>query len=543
MKELTVIVLLSAAIAGVMAAPAEKNVDAGIDHVTLFHSGAQVMRSSKPVSLEKGQTLVIIDGLEQNLVENSIRVGLDGNGKILSVVKRMDYLELVTTNQKIADLELKLEQLQNEKEELQLGIRVFDLEKTLLINNMKLGSEQQGVQISELREASDFYRSRLTEIEKGFLSGNRTIKDLELEIAGIRKQLSDLNYQKNKPSSTLEVTVEMTASGNTRLVMDYYVPEARWSPLYDIRVDEIGEPVAIIRKASASQSTGVDWNNVKVTFSTGNPRERATKPELIPWYLREIRPEPTITLRGIDDQAAARPTVKKSAVTENVAMEEGMDMDYSISSSMPVVITGAKNSLLEFTLASPASIPSDNKEYTLVIGSVEVDAAYEYHCVPKLDPSAYLVAMVADRNRYNLVNGAANIYYEGMFVGKTYINAASTYDTMQISLGRDRDIMVERKQLEEFSSDRLIGSNRTIEFAFENIIRNGKSREIIMIVEDQYPVSTMKDIEVNAKEHGSGKWDKITGKVSWRVPVKPGETVKLPLNYAVKYPSEMQINL
>ncbi|HDR68103.1 MAG TPA: mucoidy inhibitor MuiA family protein, partial [Bacteroidaceae bacterium] len=363
MKALTIILILITASTNIIAAPAEKQVDAGIDRVTLFYSGAQIERSSKSFSLETGQAVITVKGLEQDLAENSIRVGLTGNGKILSVVKRMEFLEQTAANQKITDLEKKLQQLDREKEELHLSTKVFDQEKILLVTNMKLGSEQHGVQVQALREASDFYRLRMGEIEKGILNNNRKIKDIDLEISRIKRQLNDLNYQKNKPSSTLELTVELKAAGTVRILMDYYVPAARWVPVYDIRVDEAGEPVSIVRKASAAQSTGVDWTNVSLTFSTGNPRERASKPELNPWYLREIKPEPVMQIRGMAGSAVT-PTVKKSEAVMEMAMEEVMDMSYYVQESMPEVAVGARQSLLEFTLASPASIPSDNKEYT-----------------------------------------------------------------------------------------------------------------------------------------------------------------------------------
>jgi len=522
-----------------MLSGAEKHVSAGIDHITIFFSGAQVERSSKPVTLEKGQHILLVEGLEQNLMENSIRVGLIGGGKILSVVRRMDYLNESENNEELARLEERHKEIEKEKEEIRLNSGVFEQEKNLLLSNIKLGGEQQGVQVSALKEAADFYRTRLEQIDMQILKNSRKLKELEEEAVRIRQQMNELNYKKSKPSSTIEVTVEMPVAGQIRVAMDYYVPGARWQPVYDLRVEKTGEPINMVRKAKVTQTTGLDWDNVRLTFSTGNPRERASKPELQPWYLRDVQPEPMIRIRGQAAPAAAR----KAVETETDYKLVSDDLEEAVTMAIPEVQVGAKNSLLEFSLTSPASVPSDNKGYTILIGSMDLDAVYEYQTVPKLGPSAYLMALIPDRDDYNLLNGQANIYYEGMFVGETFINATATDDTMQISLGKDKEIMVERKQVREYTSDRIIGSNRKKDFGFENLVRNGKKVPITVIVEDQYPVSTLKDFEVSQEDHGDGKVDKVTGKVTWKKSIGPGETVKLPIRFSVKYPSDRQINL
>ena len=521
-----------------------KEIPAGIDRVTVFYQGAQIERSSKSFNLEKGQTLLLIKGLEQHLQEQSLRVGLKGEGKILSVVKRMDYLQKQEAGEKIGALEGRLKLISMEKEDLQVDNKVYEQERNLLMSNMKLGGEQQGVQISELKEAADFYRSRLNQVESHLMENIRRLKILDLEIVSIQRQMQELNYQKNKPSSTIEVTVEALSVITVRIALDYYVPVAGWAPQYDIRVDGVGKPVSFVRKAVLTQSTGVDWNDIRITFSTGNPQEHASKPTLSPWYLRQVYPQPISrkkSMKRVSTAAMAPASQAAPDAMEEILIDDNMEMDFS--ASIPEVQVAAKNSLLEFTIASSATVPSDNKEYTLSIGTFEVEADYEFHTVPKLDPTVYLMAIVPDWDSYDLISGSANLYYEGMYVGETYINASSILDSLQISLGKDRDISVERRQVTDFSSDQIIGMNQKMEFGFRNIIRNSKSETVKVFVEDQFPVSSLKDVEVDHKDHGTGILEKQTGKVIWKVDIKPGETVELPLEYSVKFPRGMQINL
>jgi len=63
------------------------------------------------------------------------------------------------------------------------------------------------------------------------------------------------------------------------------VPDAGWSPAYDLRADDITSPVKLTYKANVYQSTGVNWDNVNVKLSTINPNRSNVKPVLAPWYV------------------------------------------------------------------------------------------------------------------------------------------------------------------------------------------------------------------------------------------------------------------
>jgi uncharacterized protein (TIGR02231 family) len=168
---------------------------------------------------------------------------------------------------------------------------------------------------------------------------------------------------------------------------------------------------------------------------------------------------------------------------------------------------------------------------------------YEYITIPKIDPSAFLTARIINWEDYDLQPGEASLYYEGAYLGKTYMDLDNAGDTLSLSLGKDNGVRVTRKMIKEFSSKRLIGSNRTDTRQYEISIRNTKNAPVDITLRDQFPLSTNKDISVGDLKAPEGSFDEDSGIVTWRFTVAPGQEKKATLSYSVKYPKDKKIIL
>ena len=163
---------------------------------------------------------------------------------------------------------------------------------------------------------------------------------------------------------------------------------------------------------------------------------------------------------------------------------------------------------------------------------------YSYYCAPKIDNDAFLLAKITGWDKYNLISGDANIFFEDTYVGKSYLNTISTNDTMDISLGRDKNVTVTRTKLVDFCEKKVIGLNKKETSTYEISIRNKKKDAIEIIVEDQIPLSSNNEIVVEATETGKAEYDKVTGKLMWKLKMAPAETQKFKFGYTVKYPKD-----
>ena len=212
--------------------------------------------------------------------------------------------------------------------------------------------------------------------------------------------------------------------------------------------------------------------------------------------------------------------------------------------SIPLSVSEKENSTsFSFDIEIPYSILNDGKVATVEMKTMEVPAQYEYYCVPKLDQDAFLTAKITDWNDLNLLEGESNLFFEGTFLGKAIINPKTAGDTLNISLGRDKNISVKRVSVKEYSKKQLLGSNKIDYRTFEINIRNNKKQSINLIVEDQFPVSTMKEVEVDKIESKEAELDSETGKLKWTIQLEPGKEKKVGFKYSVKYPKNNSIVL
>jgi hypothetical protein len=116
-------------------------------------------------------------------------------------------------------------------------------------------------------------------------------------------------------------------------------------------------------------------------------------------------------------------------------------------------------------------------------------------------------------------------------------------DTLTISLGRDKNIVIGREKNEQFSKKRSIGANMVETRGFKIIARNKKSQPIKLTIFDQIPVSVVSDIVISAEELDKGKLDADSGKVTWELTLEAQQQRDIQLQYEVKYPRRERVLL
>ena len=198
---------------------------------------------------------------------------------------------------------------------------------------------------------------------------------------------------------------------------------------------------------------------------------------------------------------------------------------------------------VSFDIDLPYDVPGNGKEQTVSLKEFPVNTLYKYYAVPKLDKDAYLLGELADWEQLNLLPGEANIIFEGTYIGKSYIDPNSTMDTLNLTLGKDKRIVVKKEKLKDYSSVKFLGSNKKQIFTYELTVKNNKKEAVQMLLKDQYPLSTNKDIEIELLESSGAANNEELGVLSWKLQIPPGESKKLRVSYSVKYPKDKYVNL
>jgi uncharacterized protein (TIGR02231 family) len=394
------------------------------------------------------------------------------------------------------------------------------------LSNQKIGGTQQNLNVNELKSMADFFRTRLTEIGLAKITYDEKLKKTNERITKLNKQIADQRGTYSRNTSEIVMSVSSESPTNVELEVSYIVSNAGWYPVYDLRAINTKKPIRLNYKANVFQNTGEEWSNVKLTLSTANPSLGGVKPELYTWYLdflNQVKREyDKVKIRGMD----------------SIPMEANDEMLMDAESSANYVSTIQTSLTTEFAISLPYTVASTSKPTVVDIKNYDMKADYRYAVAPKLDEDAFLLAKAIGWEEFNLLPGEANVFFEGTFVGKTFIDPNNIKDTLSVSLGRDKRIVVKREKLKDYSTRRTIGSNQRDSYAWEIAVRNTKNEAIKIIIEDQVPVSQNSQIDVTVDETGGAKYNQQSGILKWELTLQPNESKKVQYKYEVKYPKD-----
>ncbi len=530
-----------------------KSINSSIKDVTLFTSGAQVNRVAN-VNLQAGITEIIFEGISPNINSGSIQSSGRGNFIILDTRYNIKYQEpsdepesnvpeslqrrINLTQDTLNDVNYELEAIKDRKD-------VFAKQKEMINNNplMKGGGKSDSLPV--LKDVIEFYNQKMNSINAELQKIKKEEARVLVKRTNIQNRLNTLLEYKNRiissktnsnnPIHQIIVTVSAKEPANGSLSLSYMVSNCGWSPLYDIRVNNTEEPVELTMKANVYQNTGEEWKNVNLRLSTHSFGKGNIKPVLYPWYLSYYMPVSVYTSNLSMPRSEGAPKAKQGNVSYDAEISASQTItDFSTSKQN---ITGQ-----EYSIEIPYSLPSDGKNYLLVVKNERIKSQYKYFSVPKIDKDVFLVARLTGWEDLNLLEAKSNIYFEGTYIGETFINPSVLADTLEISLGRDKNIIVQRKKLKDKEKEQIVGNTIIKTVTMEISIRNNKNSSVELTVEDQIPVTNEKDIKITfIGDNFSGIYNENTGMLKWNINLKPKENRVLTFSYSIKYDKDKRL--
>ncbi|HEX2627528.1 MAG TPA: DUF4139 domain-containing protein, partial [Chitinophagaceae bacterium] len=440
-----------------------------------------------------------------------------------------------------------------------IGIEQEILTKTgNLIETTISTSGNKTITSEEVLKLVNFYNAQIEKSKQNIYNHEQTIAQYNQRIDGLRKKIAQLippTPAGDKPYGQVILQVMCKRAVEIPVALSYYTNNAGWVPMYDVRVNSKTNKVKLVYKASVTQTSGIDWKNTKLTLSTGTPTFGAVAPVLVAWNLQLYVP-------GLDDALAGRSAgannyrafnrVQSMAEKGEAVVSTGngierktneyfdaTTIDPSTLQQYTTLSEGQLNTNFEIEL--PYDIEADGKLHSVTIKDEEISCFLKNYAVPRYDKDAYLLAEVADWQNLNLLPGEANIIMDDTYIGKSMIDPNTTADTLNLSLGKDKRAVVKRSLVKEFSSLKTNGNTTRQVFTYEITVKNSKQSDLSMLLKDQYPLSSIKEIEVHLDEDGGAMVNTETGVLTWKIDLKPGESKKVRFSYSVRYPKDKKI--
>lgn len=555
MKIFQLIILLSLSIFA--QAQTSKTIKPKPNKAIIYLSGAEI-GYLETLTLPAGSNEIIIEGVSPYVDENTISAYFKG-GLVIDTKKSLRYPE-PPKNPALEDKYGKyIARISDSLEELIYLIKdctnkqgSYQRERNLLLNNRLMRGEFARDSIALLKSSLDLLRLRLTNIDEEELNIERKLnKHYKLQAKlNERKTYYQLlqsegtpmiNPDMYNPIYQIIVTIENEQAVTGTLSLKYYVAQAGWMPIYDIQAASGKDKIQLVYRAQVYQNTGLDWKDVALTLSTSNPAIGNTKPVLSEWNLYFGYPESYIDKMN----KAKAPAVNynnmnyKSLEKKDLRLESNVDMvDDAGVPAVPVFTVDDNFLRTEYDIKTRYSIASDNKAHNVIINNIEIPVGLAYMTVPKLDKDAFLMGKVVNWEDLNLIPGAAKIYFDDSYIGTTTIDPVSTKDTLYINLGRDRSIIVKRQNVKEKCKEQFVGDFKMISKTIEITVRNTKAIGLSFEIEDQIPITTDPNIKITMGDNDGAILNEVTGKLTWKVTIKPKDTKKIRFTYEVKYPKD-----
>jgi uncharacterized protein (TIGR02231 family) len=515
-------------------------VASSLQSVMVYRTGAEMVHKAT-ARLASGNSELIIDDVSTTLEPASIRVSCTGGVTIMSVTFSKDYLQPETVSPLVKKLQDSIEVLAKEMERLEILTKSDEQLLELLNSNKDIGGSQNGVSAAELAKMMEYCRQQqvLIRTELGGYA------DKEAKLGSIRGNLeSEMAEEQAKNTKTggrvlLQLLSPMT--GTYDFTVSYLTSAAHWAPAYDLKVTGISDPLQLLYKARLVQSSGIDWKHVKLSLSTSNPSQGGNAPVLTAKFLRLEEAVVAALGYGMTNTLGF-----KAPMASGVERKEYQYADKlkNVPADLGSYLSINDNQLdVVFDIDIPYDIPSNGKEQGVVLKEYKVPCNYEYYAAPVADKEAYLLGQMAGWEKLNLLPGEASIMVEGTYIGKSFIDPGSTQDTLNLTLGRDKRIVVKREKVTDFSSVKFLGSSKKEVFTYRITVRNNKKEKAEMLLKDQYPISTDKDIEVELLENGGAVVNTDNGVLSWKLELAPGESKEIRISYSVKYPKDKTVNI
>lgn len=541
---------------------------AKVKAATVYFNAAELSQTSS-VNLPAGTSEIVIKNVADYLNESTVQIGAPNSVTVLSVQFTQNYIseyEIDEANPLIKKVRDSISWTEKEIKKVQIEKYTNQQTIALLDANQNVGGANTGMSVAELMKLVDYYKIKRNELDNAIVIQQEKEKKLATKLSSLKSKL-EINTQKEEKSSKGKLIIQVMneIAGLVNFDVNYITNSASWIPFYDLRAENITSPINMMYKAQVTQNTGIDWKKVKLTLSSGNPNQNNQAPLLSSWFLKYQNKENDYnyysgngyrqgdkTQGYLMNSIQARPSGLEIAGNGSAKVELSDESDSKfdtlpngkiIARNIGNYTNIGENQLnVSFDIDIPYDILSNGKPHSVALKEIKLPATYKYYAVPKMEKEAFLLAEINEYSKYNLLPGEANIIFEGLYVGKTTINPSQTSDTLSLSMGRDKKITIKREKVVEKSGIRFLSSKKEQTFTYDITVRNNKKESVNILLKDQYPLSSDKEVEIELLESNNARENKEIGVLAWDLKLSPNETKKVRISYKVRYPKDKVID-
>ncbi len=527
-------------------------VDAKPSAVTVFLDRAQVTRTMTR-TLQKGKYTLVFDDLPYRIDQNSVQLNGDGPVTLVDVkFKKRQYT--ITPDEKLRALDQEKQKLLDTLTDIDDRIKQAKSEKGFIEKiSVRLTTTAEKAPPPQLDPAKwvkmvEFYRTKLSALDKEIRQAERDKRQHKNRLDAVQRKINQLGHNRHKTKNQVHAVILVNKPGKINLKLSYMVRGPSWRPVYDLRVSTGKKKMNITYHAVIRQSTGENWDKVKVSLSTALANVGGQPPKLRPWHISLYDK----SRRALDDRRPLPMASKQYyqfSEKSSVARRKEKPAAKSDRLKTSHVSLKSRATSVVFQVEQKYSLASDNTPHKVTIMSRDFDASFRYSSVPKLAPYAYLKARVDNDSAFPFLAGKTNVFLDNNFVANASMKSVAPGEKFWTYLGVDEGVKVDYKFIRKYKENSGVFS-KTTKYTYEYLITvtNNKKTAIKLTLWDQIPTSSDEKLQVTLIEPPSEQKDKLfkinkNNFIEWLLKLQAGEKRKIPFKFSVERPADKKVGV
>jgi uncharacterized protein (TIGR02231 family) len=516
-------------------------VETGITAVTVYPDRARISCSGE-CAVETGTHQLIINDLPLVLEADSVRTSGAGSARVrlLGVDVRHQHYETTPVEQ-VRQLEQEIEALNDELRQLEDdkagwlahaqyldGLRqsATQFAKGLAKSQSTITDQQQLTQF--LQEQDSAMRTAVRQLDVEQREKKRRLDKLQRDLKALSSARPKQRYQ-------ARIEVDVLTEGTFRPELTYLVRNAGWQPLYDVRLTNAGD-VTVGYLAQITQNTGQNWHAVDLVVSTARPALSQRLPELKPWFVDEYRPpQPRAKL-------AAKPQARMRADAMAEAPVPAAPAPEPVQAEVAMAAVKDSGTAVSFIVSGKSDIPSDGSPHKTTLNQFSLPPNLDYLAIPKHTDAVFRRAKLTNDSPSPLLAGPANLFVGDEFIGKSKIEYTPTNGEVELLLGVEERITIERELVRRDVDKRLLRDNRQMRYGYEIKIKNLLQDVVKVELQDQIPVSRHEQIKIkleNTRPEPAQKSE--MNLLEWHLSLAAGTEQIVGYEYSVEHPRSLRV--
>ena len=376
------------------------------------------------------------------------------------------------------------------------------------------------------------------------------------EFQASQRRLAEMQNLMKLEETTVLVTLQGSRKASSIVELTYMIPGVTWQPMHDLRVSTSDAKTAeVISFAVVTQTSGEDWKNAQLSFSTQSSVRSVRIPELEALTLGDTHTARRILTSKMTSFHRAQQAFKGQSQLWNKMHQKAsnrvrLNFDRTFQSNLKYLqvvqsktvrifeTLQKRGTTAHFKANAAPSVRGDGHPVRMRIGRSTLKTKQKIVAVPEQSLNAARTLRMVNATGQPFLPGKVALYQDGAFLGMTDMNFIAQGERFSLFLSVADHLKLSRK-LDKKRSSLIRKKRNKMQVAFIVTVENLSDRETMLSLADRIPVSENKEIKIDRVKITDAVKPDSRGLLSWELKLKPRQKRQFRVAYQVEYPASL----